>query len=62
MKNNEYGKDICCKGYEDCLCKICPENRTFVKTGKCTGCDECGKNTLCLITGEMLTGSESEEK
>ena len=45
----------------ECICKSCPENHAFVMAGNCTGCDECGKASLCLVTGEPLIGPTNKE-
>ncbi len=45
---NSKTQQINCK---ECICKNCPENKTFFNIGKCLGCDECSKVFLCLITG-----------
>ena len=50
----ESEKNIKC---ENCICRQCPENQVFFKDGRCTGCNECGKENRevavpCLITGK----------
>lgn len=56
MKRDKNEEAVCARISEICMCKTCSENQAFVKSGECTGCNECGKSVVCLMTGEKLIG------
>ena len=45
----------CEKTNDKCLCRNCPENKTYNTDGNCIGCDGCNKTGfLCLVTGYIV--------